>query len=74
VFLAAAVELGVDPANCLVFEDAPSGIESALAAGMIVIAIPDPDLPPHPILARAHQVLPSLLAFDPASWGIKEAP
>lgn len=34
VFLEAAKALNVPPAECLVFEDAPAGIEAALAAGM----------------------------------------
>ena len=34
VFIEAARRLGVDPADCLVFEDAPMGIEAAKAAGM----------------------------------------
>jgi beta-phosphoglucomutase len=33
-FLLAAQKLGVPPAGCLVFEDAPKGVESALNAGM----------------------------------------
>jgi hypothetical protein len=36
---------------------------------MIVVALPDGELPPHPDFGRAYQVLPSLLAFDPARWG-----
>jgi len=71
IFLAAADEIGVDPGECLAFEDAPTGVESALAAGMIVIAVPDRDLPLDPIFGRADRVLPSLLAFDPADYGIR---
>jgi sugar-phosphatase len=40
-FLLGARALGVEPARCLVLEDAPSGIESALAAGVSgVVAFP----------------------------------
>lgn len=39
VFIEAARRLGVDPADCLVFEDAPMGIEAAQAAGMRVVAL-----------------------------------
>ncbi len=38
-YLAAATKLGVTPDNCVVIENAPLGIESALAAGMRCIAI-----------------------------------
>ena len=41
VFLKAASFLGVDPKICLVVEDAESGVEAALAAGMDAAAIGD---------------------------------
>lgn len=39
VFLAAARKIGVAPEHCLAFEDAPSGIAAARAAGMTSVAI-----------------------------------
>lgn len=39
IFLKAARRLNVDPANCLAFEDAASGIQAARAAGMTCVAI-----------------------------------
>ena len=38
-FLKAAAALGIDPADCLVFEDAPKGVEAALNAGMDALVI-----------------------------------
>jgi len=38
-YLKGAEQLGVDPAECLVIEDAPAGIQSAHAGGMKVIAL-----------------------------------
>ncbi len=70
VYLVAAQDLGAEPSACLAFEDSPTGIESALAAGVRVIAVPDARLPAHPILGRVEAVLGSLLDFDPIGWGI----
>ena len=41
-FLRAAQMLGVDPAQCLVFEDTDMGIQSGVAAGMSTVKVPDP--------------------------------
>jgi mannitol-1-/sugar-/sorbitol-6-phosphatase len=38
-YLAAARRLGVEPAECIVMEDAPAGLEAARAAGMRAIGI-----------------------------------
>lgn len=38
-FLAAAIKLGVEPKDCLVFEDGDPGVQSAIAAGMDWIRI-----------------------------------
>ena len=39
VFLKAAEKLGVAPADCIVFEDAPMGVEAARRAGMRAVVI-----------------------------------
>lgn len=39
VFLAAASQLAVTPAECVAFEDAPMGVAAAIAAGMPTVAV-----------------------------------
>jgi beta-phosphoglucomutase len=39
IFLLAAKKLGVQPSECLVFEDAEAGVEAAIAAGMKCVGI-----------------------------------
>ncbi|MGA4847754.1 HAD family hydrolase [Streptomyces sp. G5(2025)] len=38
-FLLAADKLGADPARCVVFEDAPAGLQAGRAAGMTTVAL-----------------------------------
>jgi HAD superfamily hydrolase (TIGR01509 family) len=40
MFLLAAERLGLDPADCLVFEDGESGMQAARAAGMSAVFVP----------------------------------
>jgi len=39
IFLAAAARLGAAPADCVVFEDAPMGLEAARRAGMRAVCV-----------------------------------
>jgi HAD superfamily hydrolase (TIGR01509 family) len=67
VYLEAAERLGVDPERCAAIEDSHSGIRSAKAAEMLVVAIPNPSFPPgDDALAEADVVLESLDDLDPA--------
>ena len=69
IFLVTAARLGAAPAQCLVLEDAPAGVESARAAGMSVVAVPNPAMS-RDVFAAADQILPSLESFDPTTWGL----
>jgi HAD superfamily hydrolase (TIGR01509 family) len=62
-YLQAAARLGVAPGRSVALEDSPSGIRSAHAAGLTVIAVPS--VPPPPGLARL--IVPSLRAVDLAT-------
>jgi HAD superfamily hydrolase (TIGR01509 family) len=66
VYLEAAGRLGVDPVRCAAIEDSHNGIRAARAAGMRVVAIPNPSYPPgEDALAEADLVLDSLEALTP---------
>ena len=61
VYLEAARRLRVDPALCAAVEDSSSGILSAHAAGMRVVAIPNRTFPPsEAALKAADAAIPSL--------------
>lgn len=65
IFLHAAHQLGVPPARCLVFEDAPLGIEAAQRAGMAAVAVTT-SLGADGFAAYANLLatVPDLAAFD----------
>ena len=66
VYLEAARRLGVEPGRSAAVEDSRNGIRSAKAAGMRVVAIPNPRYPPgEDTLADADLVLRSLDELTP---------
>lgn len=62
-FLKAARQLGVAPADCLVFEDVPKGVEAADRAGMPAVVLTTT----HP--ARDFAGLPNILHYAPDFTG-----
>ena len=70
VYLEATRRLGAAPERCAAIEDSAAGIRSAAAAGLRVIAIPNPEYPPDDeALALAAVVLDSLEQLDEGAVG-----
>jgi HAD superfamily hydrolase (TIGR01509 family) len=66
VYLEAARRLGAEPSRTVAIEDSASGIRSAHAAGMHVVAIPNRAFPPPAdVFALASVVLESIKDLDP---------
>jgi beta-phosphoglucomutase family hydrolase len=63
IFLLAAEKLGVPPAECVVFEDASSGVAAAHAAGMKAVAVPHATSP-REILREADLIINRLDEFS----------
>lgn len=59
VFLKGAKLLGVDPKECVVFEDAEAGIEAAINGGMMSVGVGSPD-----ILGKANIVISGFEDFS----------
>ncbi|CAF1112371.1 unnamed protein product [Rotaria sordida] len=75
IFLACAAKFPKPPlsvSQCLVFEDAETGIQAALAAGMKVVFIPSLPINAYDpaIIKQATLTLDSLLKFDPTEFGL----
>lgn len=69
-FLEAAARLGVDPARCLVVEDAPMGLRSARAAGCATLALTT-TTPPDELEADAVVTDLSAVRFEVDGDGIR---
>ena len=66
VYLEAARRLGVEADRCVAVEDSSNGIRSAAAAGMAVIAFPNPHYPPdEDALALAAARVDALVQITP---------
>jgi len=57
------------PSQCLVFEDAPSGLQAAIAAGMPCVMVPDPNLD-RALCQGADEIIGSIADWDPSKWGL----
>lgn len=68
IYLLTAKRLNVKPENCLVFEDAMSGVVAACSAGMHVVAVPDMRLDKSEFYDKTPHVIDSLLDFDYQDW------
>ena len=69
IFLLAAKRLNAKPQSCLIFEDSIAGMKAAIAAGMSVVAIPDPVFD-RQLFKDADLVLSSLNEFEPQDWNL----
>jgi HAD superfamily hydrolase (TIGR01509 family) len=66
VYLEAARRLEAEPSRCVAIEDSENGIRAAGAAGMRVLALPNPHYPPdEDALAAADEVIGSLHELTP---------
>lgn len=69
LFLLAAAQLELDPADVIVIEDSKNGAIAAKAAGMTCIVVPN-SITKHDVPSEADMVLASLLDFPYADFGL----
>ncbi len=63
IYLLAAQRLGIPPQRCLAIEDSPNGVQSALAAGMVVLGVRT-SYTAHLSLDGAERIVDSLAELD----------
>ncbi|MCI1965163.1 MAG: HAD family phosphatase [Oscillospiraceae bacterium] len=61
IYLKAAFELGVSPADCMALEDSPRGVQAAFTAGMRAVMVPDLLEPDEAVKKMVYRCVPSLL-------------
>ena len=66
IYLSTAKELGIDPKDCLVFEDSIPGVQSAKRAGMKVVALSTTHQPTD--LTEADFIIPNFSEVDLTSF------
>ncbi|MFI5975927.1 HAD family hydrolase [Streptomyces sp. NPDC051452] len=74
-YLLAARQLGVDPARCVVFEDAPAGLRAGRAAGMTTVALATTHRPEEldaDLVVRDLSALSALAAHDAVRISVRD--
>jgi HAD superfamily hydrolase (TIGR01509 family) len=65
IYIKAAEIMGLDPEECIAVEDAPAGIRSANAAGMLAVMIPDQIQPDTELMRFIYRIVPTLSELIP---------
>ena len=70
IYLEAAKRLGVHPSECLVFEDALTGAQSAKSAGCFVVAVPDCRMEKEQFVSASDEIIDNMWQFSGERWGL----
>lgn len=68
-FLVGAAGLGIDPADCVIFEDSPSGGRAAVATGAVVVAVGDQPWDVEPTARVPDLTAVTVEAVDTSAFG-----
>ncbi|KAL7537579.1 hypothetical protein ACHAWF_005821 [Thalassiosira exigua] len=70
IYLEAAKRLGLEPFDCLVFEDALTGAQAGRSAGCRVVAVPDSRIEVESFSGVSEETLADMWHFNGEEWGI----